>query len=112
YDAYVVIRNGRLITGTIDDNSFGAMVPNSILARIIKDHGNARGRLFLDSATKMLLYVIRKNGITMGLDEVYVHGYAYDDIKSILKEANEESAKLIKAYDENDTTILKRVAGQ
>ncbi len=112
YDAYVVIRNGRLITGTIDDNSFGAMVPNSILARIIKDHGNARGRLFLDSATKMLLYVIRKNGITMGLDEVYVHGYAYDDIKSILKEANEESAKLIKAYDENDTTILKRAPGR
>jgi DNA-directed RNA polymerase subunit A' len=112
YDAYVVIKNGKLITGTIDENSFGDMKPNSILARIIKDHGNARGRQFLDSATKMLLYVIRKNGMTMGLDEVYVHGKAYEDIKRILREANEESDKLIKAFLENDSSILKRAPGR
>ncbi|MFX1375516.1 MAG: DNA-directed RNA polymerase subunit A' [Promethearchaeota archaeon] len=112
FDAYVVIKNGRLITGTIDENSFGAMQPNSILARIIKDHGNARGRQFLDSATKMLLYVIRKNGMTMGLDEVYVHGHAYDEIERILREANDESFKLIKAFLENDTEILKRAPGR
>ncbi|MBY8992236.1 MAG: DNA-directed RNA polymerase subunit A' [Candidatus Lokiarchaeota archaeon] len=112
YDAYVVIKNGRLITGTIDENSFGDMKPNSILARIIKDHGNARGRQFLDSATKMLLYVIRKNGMTMGLDEVYVHGHAYENIENILKEANDESEKLIKAFLENDTTVLKRAPGR
>ena len=112
YDAYVVITNGRLLTGTIDENSYGAMQPNSILARIIKDHGNARGRQFLDSSTKMLLYVIRKNGITMGLDEVYVHGPAYEVIEKILKDANDECEKLIKAFNENDTTILKRAPGR
>jgi DNA-directed RNA polymerase subunit A' len=112
FDAYVVIRNGKLITGTVDENSFGAMQPNSILARIIKDHGNARGRQFLDSATKMLLYVIRQNGITMGLDEVYVHGHAYEVIEKILEEAEDESTKLIKAFHENDTTVLKRAPGR
>jgi DNA-directed RNA polymerase subunit A' len=112
YDAYVVIKNGHLITGTIDENSFGAMQSNSILQRIIKDHGNARGRIFLDSATKMLLYVIRQNGMTMGLDEVYVHGHAYEAIQKILKEANEESEKLINAFYENDTKILKRAPGR
>ena len=112
YDAYVVIKNGILITGTIDENSFGAMQSNSILQRIIKDHGNARGREFLDSATKMLLYVIRQNGMTMGLDEVYVHGEAYDKIQKILEDANNESLKLIKALFENDTTVLKRAPGR
>jgi len=112
YDAFVVIRNGKLIAGTIDENSFGDMQPNSILARIIKDHGNARGRLFLDSATKMLLYVIRQNGMTMGLDEVYVHGHAYEVIQKILKDANDESNRLIKAFHENDTSILKRAPGR
>jgi len=112
YDAYVVIKNGRLITGTIDENSFGAMQSNSILQRIIKDHGNARGRQFLDSATKMLLYVIRKNGMTMGLDEVYVHGHAYEEIQNILYEANKESEKLINAFYENNTKILKRAPGR
>ncbi len=112
YDAYVVIKNGVLITGTIDENSFGAMQSNSILQRVIKDHGNARGRLFLDSATKMLLYVIRQNGMTMGLDEVFVSGKAYDKIQKILKDADDEADKLIKALNENDTTVLKRAPGR
>jgi DNA-directed RNA polymerase subunit A' len=105
-------RNGKLIAGTIDENSFGAMQTNSILQRIIKDHGNARGRLFLDNATKMLLYVIRQNGITMGLDEVYVKGEAFEYIQEILSQANIESERLIKAYYDNDTEILKRAPGR
>ncbi|MFW9948574.1 MAG: DNA-directed RNA polymerase subunit A' [Candidatus Thorarchaeota archaeon] len=112
YDAYVVIKNGRLVTGTIDENSFGAMQSNSILQRIIKDHGNARGRQFLDDATRMLLYVIRKNGMTMGLDEVYVYGQAYSDIQKILENADKEADKLIKAFYDDDTTILKRAPGR
>jgi DNA-directed RNA polymerase subunit A' len=112
YDAYVVIKNGELVTGTIDENSFGPMQSNSILQRIIKDHGNARGREFLDNATKMLLYVIRQNGMTIGLDEVYVHGHAYEAIQKVLKGADEEADKLINAFYEEDTTILKRAPGR
>jgi DNA-directed RNA polymerase subunit A' len=112
YDAYVMIKNGQLITGTIDENSFGPMQSNSILQRIIKDHGNARGRQFLDNATRMLLYVIRKNGMTMGLDEVYVYGEAYQAIRAILNDANKEADKLINAFYEDDTTILRRAPGR
>ena len=106
------IVNGELITGTIDENSFGAMQSNSILQRIIKDHGNARGREFLDNATKMLLYVIRQNGITMGLDEVYVKGEAYEAIRNILHKANLEALKFITAFYENDTSVLRRAPGR
>ncbi|MGQ4872512.1 MAG: DNA-directed RNA polymerase subunit A' [Promethearchaeia archaeon] len=112
YDAFVWIKNGQLLTGTIDENSFGAMQSNNILQRIVKDHGNARGRQFLDAATKMLLYVIRKNGMTMGLDEVYIKGESYEKILEIIREANEKAEKLIKAYYENDTTVLKRAPGR
>ncbi len=112
YDAYVTIKNGILIAGTIDENSFGAMQSNSILQRIIKDHGNARGRLFLDNATKMLLFVIRQNGITMGLDEVYVKGEAFMAIQTILTDATDESKRLIKAFNDNNTKILRRAPGR
>jgi DNA-directed RNA polymerase subunit A' len=66
----------------------------------------------LDNSTRMLLYVIRQNGMTMGLDEVYVHGEAYDKIQRILKDANDEADKLIKAFNENDTKILRRAPGR
>ncbi|TXT59530.1 MAG: DNA-directed RNA polymerase subunit A' [Promethearchaeota archaeon] len=112
FDAFVRIKNGELITGTIDENSFGAMQSNSILQRIIKDHGNAVGREFLDNATKMLLYVIRQNGMTMGLDEVFVKGEARKEIQTVLDDATAESNKLIKAYYENDTSVLKRAPGR
>jgi DNA-directed RNA polymerase subunit A' len=112
YDAYVRIVNGELQTGTIDENSFGAMQSNSILQRIIKDHGTARGREFLDSATQMLLYVIRQNGMTMGLDEVYVKGEAFEEIQKVLKDSTEESKRLIKAFRENDTQVLQRAPGR
>jgi DNA-directed RNA polymerase subunit A' len=112
FDAFVRIKNGELITGTIDENSFGAMQSNSILQRIIKDHGNAVGRAFLDNATKMLLYVIRQNGMTMGLDEVYVRGEARQEIQKVLDDATGECNKLIKAFYENDTSVLKRAPGR
>ncbi len=112
YDAYVTIKNGHLIAGTIDENSFGAMQSNSILQRIIKDHGNATGREFLDNSTRMLLYVIRLNGITMGLDEVYIKGESHEHIQKVLHDATEESKRLIKAYRENDTKTLKRAPGR
>jgi DNA-directed RNA polymerase subunit A' len=112
YDAYVSIKNGKLLTGTLDEKSFGAMQPNSILQRIIKDHGNTRGRKFLDNATRMLLYIIRQNGMTMGLDEVYVKGDALNKIQEILEDSEEESKKLIKAFRENDTSVLKRAPGR
>ncbi|MGV9171440.1 MAG: DNA-directed RNA polymerase subunit A' [Promethearchaeia archaeon] len=111
-DAFVSIRNGKLLTGTLDENTFGAIQSNSILQRIIKDHGNARGRIFLDNATKMLLYVIRQNGLTMGLDEVYVRGNAYEKIQKILKESNDRSKELIRAYYEDDREVLKRAPGR
>ncbi|MFX0146860.1 MAG: hypothetical protein ACFE8E_03820, partial [Candidatus Hodarchaeota archaeon] len=55
---------------------------------------------------------IRKNGMTMGLDEVYVKGSDYKAIQKILEEANKECEKLINAFYENDTKILKRAPGR
>ena len=111
-DAFVSIKNGKLLTGTLDENTLGAIQPNSILQRIIKDHGNARGRIFLDNSTKMLLAVIRKNGLTMGLDEVFVRGEAEKEIKKILKDANDRSKELIQAFYDDNKEILKRAPGR
>jgi DNA-directed RNA polymerase subunit A' len=60
----------------------------------------------------MLLYVIRQNGMTMGLDEVFVSGEAYAKIQKILKDADDEADILINAFYENDTTVLRRAPGR
>ncbi|MBD3255149.1 MAG: hypothetical protein GF383_08645 [Candidatus Lokiarchaeota archaeon] len=60
----------------------------------------------------MLLYVIRQNGMTMGLDEVFVKGEAFEQIQKVLKESTDESKRLIKAFRENDTDVLQRAPGR
>jgi DNA-directed RNA polymerase subunit A' len=61
YDAYVVIKNGTLKLGVIDRNSIGAEQSESLLHRIIKDHGPAAGRRFLNQITKVLTSFMTKN---------------------------------------------------
>lgn len=40
YDAYVVVKNGELISGVIDRRAIGAEQSESLLHRIIKEYGS------------------------------------------------------------------------
>jgi DNA-directed RNA polymerase subunit A' len=48
-DAYVVIREGKLLSGVIDKNTIGAERAETIFHRIIKDYGTDAGHDFLNS---------------------------------------------------------------
>ena len=105
YDAYVYIRDGKLLAGVIDDKSFGVGKSHSVLARIIRDYGNARGAQFLDDATSMLIWVIILNGLTMAIDEVDI-GPTRQEILNNIQEAEEQSAKYIEAFFNEDEEVL------
>ncbi|MCD6380724.1 MAG: DNA-directed RNA polymerase subunit A', partial [Candidatus Odinarchaeota archaeon] len=98
YDAYVVIKNGELITGVIDDNAFGAQQPESMFHRLIKEYGEDFAREFLDNVTKVLLTYISNKGFTIGIDDVELPKEARDDIDKILDLKNEEISELIETY--------------
>jgi len=98
YDAYVIIRNGKLLTGVFDKKSIGAQVPESVLHRLIKDYGFEYARYFLDDVFKVFLRYIEKYGFTMTLDDVEIPEEAKQRIKEIMKEAEERVRKLIEAY--------------
>jgi len=54
-DGFVYIKNGQMLSGVIDKNSFGDGRITSILQRVIRDYGPNRGREFLDDAVFMLM---------------------------------------------------------
>ncbi len=105
YDAFVSIENGVLKTGVIDEKSFGDGEKNSILARVVKDYGNTRGRQFLDDTTSMLIWVIIINALTMGVDEVDI-GPALDLVHEEIDNKNAEAMRLVTAYFEGDEEVL------
>ncbi|MFX1294163.1 MAG: LAGLIDADG family homing endonuclease [Promethearchaeota archaeon] len=108
-DAYVLIRNGKLLYGIIDKKAIGAGQPESLLHRIVKDYGAKKGRQFLDSVARMLIEVITNIGFTIGLDDVEIQEEAENRIVYILKNANEEVNKLVEVYKRAE---LQRLPGR
>ena len=62
HDAYVVVKNGQLVSGVIDRRSIGSEQSESLLHRIIKDYGTQAGREFLNKVTHLLKQFISMRG--------------------------------------------------
>jgi DNA-directed RNA polymerase subunit A' len=97
-DAYVVIRDGELLYGVVDEKAFGAGEADSLFHRIIKEKGPTTARLFMDSVGRLLVRLITDRGFTMGLDDVTLPREAQQRIKVILEEAEQKVEQLIETY--------------
>ena len=98
YDAYVVIRNGELLYGVVDEKAFGAGEPDSLFHRIIKEKGSTAARTFMDSVGRLLIRLITDRGFSMGLDDVALPKEAERRIKIILENADKKVNQLIETY--------------
>jgi DNA-directed RNA polymerase subunit A' len=98
YDAYVVIRNGELMYGVVDEKAFGAGEPDSLFHRIIKEKGSTAARTFMDSVGRLLIRLITDRGFSMGLDDVALPKEAERRIKIILENADKKVNQLIETY--------------
>lgn len=109
YDAYVLIRNGQLLSGVIDKKAFGAAQSDSVLHRIAKDYGLSEARRFLDSICPLLVTLITNMGFTMGIDDVELDPAALRQIDQILKNAEAEGQRLVRTYEAGE---LQRIPGR
>ncbi len=107
-DAYVVIRNGQLLSGVMDEKSFGAFA-GELLDRIVKDYGTDEARKFLDRATKLVIEVISRKGFSVGIDDEDIPKEASERIEEIMDRAEAKVQELITAYNEG---ILERLPGR
>ena len=98
YDAYVVIENGKLIKGVIDEKAIGAFA-GEVLDRIIKDYGTEVARDFLEKATKLAILAINKFGFSVGIDDEDLPKEAVHRINEIMENARKKVNELIEAYE-------------
>ena len=109
HDAYVVIKNGTLISGIIDKNSIGAEKSESLLHRIIKDYGPETGRLFLNKISHLLTRFITLRGFSYSYDELDLTIDAKKKIQQIVK----RSEKRVDSFTEElRNGTLERLPGQ
>jgi len=109
YDAYVMIREGKLKTGVIDKNSIGAERAETIFHRIIKDYSTDAGHDFLNSITKLINEFMSLKGFTFSIDELTIGNKERSNINRVMARMEKNVDKLI---EELNTGELERLPGQ
>jgi DNA-directed RNA polymerase subunit A' len=105
HNAYVIIKNGQLVKGTIDENSIGAF-KGKILDRIMRDYGMDKGREFIDHVTRLGIAAITLFGFTTSIDDEDIPEAAKRQIEESLEKAMEKIYNLVKAYENNELESL------
>ncbi len=109
HDAYVVVRNGQLVSGIIDRRSIGSEQSESLLHRIIKDYGTQAGREFLNNITHMLKTFISLRGFSYTYDQLVLSPKARNRMAKTMERTQKKIDEHIVNY-QNGT--LPRLPGQ
>jgi DNA-directed RNA polymerase subunit A' len=96
-DAYVKIRKGTLLYGTIDEKAIGSF-KGKILDKISRDYGADRSREFLDNVTRLAIGAIMISGFTTGIDDEDIPEEATRQIEEMLHDATSRVDQLVEAY--------------
>ena len=105
-DAYVVIRDGQLVSGVIDANAIKALDKCEVLNRIAKDYGMTAAAEFLDKMTRLSIAAIKLFGFTTALDDVELPQAAIERIGELLEKKKKEVDKLIEIYKNGELEPL------
>jgi DNA-directed RNA polymerase subunit A' len=105
-DAYVVIKDGELVSGAVDAKAIKALAECEILDRIVKDYGTTAAREFLDNVTRLTIASAMLFGFTTGIDDEDIPPEATERINDALDDAKEEVKKLIEIYNAGELESL------
>ncbi len=98
YDAYVVIEDGQMLQGTIDDQAIGAF-KGKVLDKVVKEYGTDAGAKFIDDFTRLAVRGIMKTGLSFGISDEDIPSTARIDIDEQMDEAERQVKSLIEAYE-------------
>ncbi len=99
YDAYVVIKDGQLLHGAMDESAYGSF-SGKILDTIVKEYGPDRAKEFLDRSTDLAIWGIMQTGITTSINDEDIPEEATERIEAHLDNAERKVDELIQNYEE------------
>lgn len=102
---HVVIKNGELISGTIDDRGMAAF-KGKILDEIDKVYGHAYAKKFLFKMTKLSIQTLSLYGFTLSLSEHDLEKKTRNKIDIIIKETNDKVDKIIKDFNKGKIELI------
>jgi len=97
HDGWVVIKDGRLRKGVIDENSLGEKKGKLIGA--IERFGSGVARKFVDSVSRLALEYVSRFGFSISISEVDISERARKRIKELLNECESKARHAIRDFE-------------
>jgi DNA-directed RNA polymerase subunit A' len=104
YDAYVKIRDGQLLCGTIDVKAIGNS-KGKIIDRIARDYGSDRACKFINEVTRLALGALMDHGFSTGIDDEDIPSQATLQISNYNQECIDKVNELVQSYQ--DGTMMQ-----
>ncbi len=97
YDAYVKIRDGKLLCGTIDVKAIGNS-KGKILDHIARDYGSDRAAKFINQVTRLSLGALMNHGFSTGISDEDIPEEAALQITNNTQECIDKVTNLVESY--------------
>ena len=101
----VVIEDGQLLQGTIDEDAVGAF-GGEIVDTIVKQHSETRGRIFVNEVASLAMRAIMHFGFSIGIDDESIPPAADEQVDEAIDTANDQVGELIESYRAGDLESL------
>jgi DNA-directed RNA polymerase subunit A' len=101
----VVIEDGQLVEGTVDDSAVGAF-GGEIVDTIAKVYSKTRARIFVNEVATLAMRSIMHFGFSLGIDDESIPAEAEAQIDEAIENAYERVGELIETYERGDLESL------
>ena len=101
----VVIEDGQLLQGTIDEDAVGAF-GGEIVDTIIKQYSETRGRIFVNEVASLAMRAIMHFGFSIGIDDESIPPAADEQVDEAIDNAYDQVGELIDTYRAGDLESL------
>ncbi len=105
HDSWVVIKNGVLKKGVVDDNAMGEK-KGKLIDIIERRYDAETAKRFIDMATRMALETVTKRGFSISLSDMDISDRARKRIDSIVEEYETNADRLVKDYNAGRLTAM------
>ena len=105
-EGYVVIKDGELVCGVIDEMAIGSF-KGKIIEQIFRLYGEDEAKKFINDSARLAINCIKQSGFSFGISDEDIPKEGKDQIKEeAVQEAEQKVEELIGAYDAEELEVL------
>ncbi|WP_418283795.1 DNA-directed RNA polymerase subunit A' [Halorubrum sp. DTA46] len=101
----VIIENGQLVEGTIDEDAVGAF-GGEVVDTLTKEYGETRSRVFINEIASLAMRAIMHFGFSIGIDDESIPPEAEEQVDDAIQSAYERVQELISTYEAGELESL------